>query len=232
MAYILNLDTATEICSVALADDDHLLALRETHDKRSHAGTLLPFIEEILNECHLAPTDLQAVAISMGPGSYTGLRIGTSTAKGLCYALQIPLIAIPTLQIIAAGAQREQKGSSQNTIYIPMLDARRMEVYTCMYDHNLQSLSDVQALIVNETYLASPQPEATLIFCGNGVDKCEDWCAKHPNALIDKSLLSARNMLSLSAQKFAQQQFEDMAYFEPFYLKEYIAAKPHVKGLV
>ena len=150
---ILCLDTATDICSVALTRAAQVVAYRENGDGNSHARILLPFVEEVLKEAAVKPQELAAVAVSMGPGSYTGLRIGTSTAKGLCYALEIPLIAIPTLQIIAAGASKNLPATHDVT-FCPMLDARRMEVFTALYDRNLQPLNDVAAVIVDENTFA------------------------------------------------------------------------------
>ncbi len=228
MAYILNIDTATDICSVALTNNSTLLAYRENNDGKSHAKTLLPFVAEVLKETQLASHQLEAVAISMGPGSYTGLRIGTSTAKGLCYALNIPLIAIPTLQIIAAGVAHSYSPKHQ---IIPLLDARRMEVYTCIYDTLLQPITDVSAIIVEENTFTPLAQNHQIVFCGNGVEKCTPILRQYEHAILDSTPISARNMADLSAKKFSQKQFEDIAYFEPFYLKEYVAAKPHVKGL-
>lgn len=229
MAYILNIDTATEICSVALANDSTLLASRENSDGKSHAKTLLPFIEETLKEAQITPSQLDAVAISMGPGSYTGLRIGTSTAKGLCYSLSIPLLAIPTLQVIAAGATAAT--SDKNLLYAPLLDARRMEVFTCLYDSLLQAQNEVTSVVVDADFFTKLTTNQKVVFCGNGVDKCQDLIKDNPLAISNNAPISAKNMVQLSLEKFHKQQFEDIAYFEPFYLKEYVAAKPHVKGL-
>lgn len=228
MAYILNIDTATDICSVALANNATLLAYRENKDGKSHAKTLLPFIADVLQEAKIASHQLEAVAISMGPGSYTGLRIGTSTAKGLCYALNIPLIAIPTLQIIAAGVAHSYSANHQ---IVPLLDARRMEVFTCIYDSNLQPVTEVTATVVDENTFSPIAQNHLTVFCGNGVEKCTPILRQYQQATLDSTPISARNMTALSAQQFSQQKFENVAYFEPFYLKEYIAAKPHVKGL-
>lgn len=227
---ILCLDTATDICSVALARAAQVIAFRENSDGNSHARTLLPFVEEALNEARIKPQDLSAVAVSMGPGSYTGLRIGTSTAKGLCYALNIPLIAIPTLQIIAAGAAANQAADS-NIVFCPMLDARRMEVFTALYDRDLNAISDVQSYIVNENTFAKILDAHPTVFCGNGFEKCRHLLQNHPNAIFNATPLSARNMPRIAMEKLTDNQFEDIAYFTPLYGKDYIAAKPHVKGL-
>ena len=166
----------------------------------------------------------------MGPGSYTGLRIGVSTAKGLCYALQRPLIAVSTLDSIAVGAQR-QLLLGDDVLYCPMIDARRMEVYTELVDTTLQPVQPVQALVVEEGSFDALLSEKKVAFCGNGMPKCRPLLEKHPNALFADAEISAGNMVGIAYQKFIKGEFEDVAYFEPFYLKQYIAKKSHVKGL-
>ena len=187
-------------------------------------------MEEVLKEAAVKPQELAAVAVSMGPGSYTGLRIGTSTAKGLCYALEIPLIAIPTLQIIAAGASKNLPATHDVT-FCPMLDARRMEVFTALYDRNLQPLNDVAAVIVDENTFAELLENHQTIFCGNGAGKCRPLYENHSNAIFDLTPVSARNMAGIALKKFTEKQWEDLAYFTPLYGKDYVAAKPTVKGL-
>ena len=230
MPLILCLDTATDICSVALTRAGEVVACRENGDGNSHARILLPFVEEVLDEAGVKPQKLAAVAVSMGPGSYTGLRIGTSTAKGLCYALEIPLIAIPTLQIIAAGAGKSLP-PAENALFCPMLDARRMEVFTAQYDQNLNPLNDVEAVVVDENTFAGLLENHKTLFCGNGAEKCRPLYESHPNALFDLTPVSARNMAGIAMKKHIKKQWEDLAYFTPLYGKEYIAAKPTVKGL-
>ena len=161
---ILCLDTATDICSVALTRAGEVVTCRENSDGNSHARILLPFVEEVLKEAAVKPQELAAVAVSMGPGSYTGLRIGTSSAKGLCYALEIPLIAVPTLQIIAAGASKNLPGN-QDVTFCPMLDARRMEVFTALYDSNLQPLNDVAAVIVKKPPFFAETVQKNAVSC-------------------------------------------------------------------
>ncbi len=228
---VLCLDTSTEICSVTVACGEKVLAFRENADGKSHAKTLLPFVDEVVKEAGISIREVNAVAVSMGPGSYTGLRIGSSTAKGLCYSLEIPMIAIPTLQIIAAGAAKQQ-AANENAVFCPMLDARRMEVFTAIYDKDLQPLSEVSSQIVDEHTFADILTKKNVVFCGNAVEKCREILSKNPNALFDTTPISSINMVDLALHKLSRQQFEDIAYFEPFYLKEYVAAKPHVKGLV
>ena len=227
---ILCLDTATDICSVALARAGEVIAYRENSDGNSHARILLPFVEEVLKEASVKPDELAAVAVSMGPGSYTGLRIGTSTAKGFCYALDIPIIAVPTLQIIAAGALANLPGEKDVTL-CPMLDARRMEVFTAQYDRDLQPLNDVQAVIVDENTFAELLENHQTIFCGNGAAKCRPLYESQTNAIFDLTPVSARNMTGIALKKYTEKQWEDLAYFTPLYGKDYVAAKPTVKGL-
>ena len=227
---ILCLDTATDICSVALTRNGEVVACRKNSDGNSHARILLPFVEEVLKEAAVKPQELAAVAVSMGPGSYTGLRIGTSTAKGLCYALDIPLIAVPTLQIIAAGASKDLP-DTQDIIFCPMLDARRMEVFTAQYDHNLNPMNDVEAVIVDENTFTKLLENHQTIFCGNGAEKCRPLYENNPNASFNLIPVSARNMAGIALKKLTDNLFEDLAYFTPLYGKDYVAAKPHVKGL-
>ena len=225
--YILCIDTATEICSVALSDGAHILAFRSSQEGKSHALTLLPYIEEVIKEANITAKQLQAVALSSGPGSYTGLRIGTSTAKGLCYALEIPLISVPTPQIIAAGARKNFPNAS---LFCPLIDARRMEVFTALYNNELIAQSEITSQIVNEEFILQFK-EQSPVFCGNAVDKSIPILSKLPNAQYDHTPLSACNMCALAFDKLQQHDYQDIAYFEPFYGKEYIAKKPSVKGL-
>jgi len=172
---------------------------------------------------------LDAIAVSMGPGSYTGLRIGTSTAKGFCYGLGIPLIAISSLEAIANGAKH--LASENKGVIIPMIDARRMEVYTATYTHDLSLMEEVKAKIVDEEFVKLLPAETPIVFCGNAVEKCKPLLQDLPNAIFADSISSARFMADLAFEKFKKEQFEDVAYFEPFYLKDFIAAHSYVKGL-
>ncbi|MBO4645042.1 MAG: tRNA (adenosine(37)-N6)-threonylcarbamoyltransferase complex dimerization subunit type 1 TsaB [Bacteroidales bacterium] len=230
MPYILNIDTSTEICSVALFKGAGQVAFREEPEGRNHARVLLPSIEEMLREADVTSAALQAVAVSIGPGSYTGLRIGLSSAKGLCYALGIPLIAVPTLQIMAAGTVKSAAPAPEVWL-CPMLDARRMEVFCAFYDTQLNELRAASPQVVNEDAFADVLAEHPVLFCGNGAEKCRPLLETYPNARFDYTPISARNMALIALQKFEQQQFEDVAYLEPCYGKDYVAAKPHVKGL-
>lgn len=229
MTKILCIETATEVCSVAISVDGIPVQYRETNDQNSHSERLTVFIVELLKASSLAIDDLDAIAVSMGPGSYTGLRIGTSTAKGFCYGLGIPLIAIFTLEAIANGAKHI--ASENQGIIVPMIDARRMEVYTATYAHDLSLVEEVKAKIVDEDFVKSLPAETPIVFCGNGVEKCKPLLQDLPNAIFADSISSARFMADLAFEKFNREQFEDVAYFEPFYLKDFIAAQSYVKGL-
>jgi tRNA threonylcarbamoyladenosine biosynthesis protein TsaB len=229
MTKILCLETATEICSVAISINGQVVGLKETSDQNSHSEKLTVFIAELLEECGLSIRDIDAVAVSMGPGSYTGLRIGTSSAKGFCYALDIPLIAVSTLQAIANGAKNLVK--TNGIQIIPMIDARRMEVYTATYDVDLSIIEAVRAVVVDEYFVEQLSKASPMFFCGNGALKCASILEIIPNVIIQDLPCSASFMASIAQEKFSNQQFEDVAYFEPFYLKDFIAAQSYVKGL-
>ncbi len=232
MALILSIETATPVCSVALAKDNEVIALKESTKKNSHSEIVTVFIDELLKENKFSFSDLNAVAVSKGPGSYTGLRIGVSTAKGMCYALDIPLIAVNTLQSLAIGALQDYNlDKGLPVLFCPMIDARRMEVYCALFDKNNHEVRKTKAEIIKpdsfQTYLESNK----VIFFGDGADKCKD-VIQHPNAVFLENIFpSAANMVVIALGKFKNQEFEDVAYFEPFYLKDFIAGIPKVKGL-
>ena len=209
MAFILNIETSTTVCSVSISENDTLLASKEIDNGYSHAENLHVFIKELLTETNLNPNDLNAVAVSKGPGSYTGLRIGVSSAKGLCYALNIPLISINTLQILANCIENK----NEKYFYCPMLDARRMEVYTAVYDFNLNEDLPTEALIVDEQSIEKYKKYPSIYFLLSAL----------PNTNFIKEVKpSAKNMVNLSYQKIINKQFEDVVYFEPFYLKDFM----------
>lgn len=214
MATVLCIETATTNCSVALSVNGSVIAFREDPDKNySHAEELHVFIEEILVETKVEKASLDAIAVSKGPGSYTGLRIGVSAAKGLCYALDIPLISIPTLEVLASKVDGA-------TIVVPMLDARRMEVYAAVYAEG-KEIRETRAEILNETSFADYLSAGKTIFIGSGVEKFKTNC-EHPNAaFITDELPSAKQMAVLAAEKYNEKAFEDVAYFEPYYLKDF-----------
>lgn len=229
MSLILGIESATQVCSVCLFQDGEILALKETLNPHSHAAMLAPFIKQILDEQALSPSDLKAVAVSKGPGSYTGLRIGVSTAKGLCYALGIPLISVSTTKAMAAGAVAFMPGQWR---YCPMIDAKRMEVYTALYDEDLQCVADIEASIIVEGMFDQVLDAGTVLFFGDGAAKCRHLLERHPNARFNDEIRpSARFLASIATERYRTGEFEDVAYFEPFYLKDFIAGKPRVKGL-
>lgn len=217
MALILNLETASTNCSVSIAGDGRLLALKEFNSpKYSHSEQLHPFIQEALQEAGMAINSLEAVAVSKGPGSYTGLRIGVSAAKGLCFALGIPLIAIPTLESLATQLQLRQG------VLIPMLDARRMEVYSAVFSHDHKALRGTKAELIDADSFSPYLEKGKVHLMGSGAAKCRAVLV-HPNLVFHESLVpSAREMAVLSFEKFEQGLFEDVAYFEPYYLKDFM----------
>lgn len=216
MPRILNIETATDICSVCLSEEGQVISFAENNEGYSHASTLTILIQKCLKEANITLEELDAVAISQGPGSYTGLRIGVSVAKGICYALDKPLIAIDTLQALAWACA---KGEQKEAHYCAMIDARRMEVYTAMYDFKNREEQAVSALIVEENSFQSYfEKEETIIFCGNGADKCKSILTS-PFAQFSPIICSAKHLSSLSKEKFEQSDFCDIAYFSPLYYK-------------
>jgi len=225
MALILNIETATETCSVALSENGKLIALKEDTIGQQHAKLLTVLIEQLFSENDIQIEKLKAVAISMGPGSYTGLRIGVSAAKGIAYAADIPLIAVNTLQALAFGISKNGNYES-DTWFCPMIDARRMEVYIAFYDVNNMQIRDISAEIIDENSFSEILRERKIVFHGNGSAKCRQ-SIKSQNALfIDNVHCSAAQMVELSYTAFQNNQFVDVAYFEPFYLKDFIATVP------
>lgn len=233
---LLSIETATRVCSVALSMDGKLLAERESSEKNIHSSIITIFIDEVMKETGTAYSDLDAVAVSKGPGSYTGLRIGVSTAKGICFAIDKPLIAIGTLEALAWGARNallERKTAKKDDIFFcPMIDARRMEVYYALYTFDLAEVRETKAEIITaDTFTALLQTNQ-LWFTGDGAEKCKELYAGHPHAHFpDNPMPSARYLIDLAEKKFMAGQFEDTAYFEPFYLKDFIPGIPKVKGL-
>lgn len=228
---ILYIETATEICSVAISKGSELIALKEESKGFSHAEKMIPFIDQLLQEAQILPTELDAIAVSIGPGSYTGLRIGASTAKGVCYALDIPVITVSTLLSIAEGVKKDEMLLDQDFIIAPMIDARRMEVYTALYNQKGKLLNDIHAEIIDESSFKEILELHHIVFCGNGMPKSKDLLSQNENALFSAVTLSAQNMIYPAIEKYKNAQFEDVAYFEPLYLKEYIPGKSTVKGL-
>lgn len=219
MSLILCIETATTNCSVALGKEGKLLALKEDNGKNySHAERLHLYIDGILKENGLKPADLTAIAVSKGPGSYTGLRIGVSAAKGLCFSLNIPLISVPTLTSLA-----HQVKQGESDYIIPLLDARRMEVYTAGFTGAKNAIFDTRAEILDENSFAEYLDKGTVSFIGNGAEKFSKVCS-HKNAIFNtEALPSAKEMVALAEEKSQKGLFEDVAYFEPYYLKDFQA---------
>ena len=220
MALILSLETSTAVCSAALARDGRLLAERVSYEGKSHATLLTVFVEQLLAETGLEATSLDAVAVSQGPGSYTGLRIGVSTAKGICYATGAKLIAIDTLKSMAIAAQKTEP---KTDLYCSMIDARRMEVYTAIYDSALNRVTDTQALIIDADSFADKLKDSTIAFYGDGAGKCQNVITSANARFIDGICPLAANMVPLAEEAFAAADFKDVAYFDPFYLKDFVA---------
>jgi tRNA threonylcarbamoyladenosine biosynthesis protein TsaB len=224
LAYILNIETSTKNCSVSIGKDGKVIALKELVDiKYSHAEKLHPFITEILAEAKLDFKDLAAIAVSKGPGSYTGLRIGVSAAKGFAFAFDIPLISIETLQALSKSIQIE------TGVIVPMIDARRMEVYCAIFNKEQQQIGATEAKIIEENSFAQYLKEGPVYFLGDGAEKCKQ-VIQHPNAIfVDDKYPSSKEMTALSWEKYKKNDIEDVAYFEPFYLKDFMVTKEKKK---
>ncbi len=228
MGKILNIETSTRICSVALADGDSIIESREKTETFEHAKILHPFIRDVMRGYEWS--ELDAIAVSEGPGSYTGLRIGVSAAKGICYANSIPLIAISTLQSMAMHAIDEL--GDMAAFYVPMIDARRMEVYSSVYDVGGRPLKKIAAEIIDQNSFSGYFEKAKIYYFGDGAAKCRESFAEQQKMIYhDGGFPSAEYMNRLAQKKLDNKSFEDTAYFEPFYLKNFIAGKPKVKGL-
>ncbi|ULC59395.1 tRNA (adenosine(37)-N6)-threonylcarbamoyltransferase complex dimerization subunit type 1 TsaB [Flaviramulus sp. BrNp1-15] len=220
MAYILNIETATTNCSVSVSKDGKTISLKEDNDKSySHAERLHVYIDAVLKEAHINSSDLDAIAVSKGPGSYTGLRIGVSAAKGLCFALNKPLISIPTLDVLA------HQVKTDGGVIIAMLDARRMEVYSAIYNSDYTQIRETQAQVLDENAFAEYLEKGKVYFIGNGVEKTKTLI-NHTNAIFIEGKLPSSNEMSLLAyNKYKKSDTEDVAYFEPYYLKDFVALK-------
>lgn len=226
MDIILCIETGTDTCSVSLSSDGTLLSLRESEEKCSHSQNLAIFVDEILRENDLSCSDLSAVAVSMGPGSYTGLRIGSSLSKGICYAENIPLIALSTLEAMAIGARSDFEAgissleSLEGYILAPMIDARRMEVYTQFFTSDCEPLNSIEAVVVDGNSFEEYRDREFIIF-GSGAEKCVG-VMNVKSLVLENIAASARNMVKLAYDKFLAKEFVDIAYFEPLYLKDFV----------
>lgn len=219
MSLLLALETSSSVCSVALFKDKDLVAATELQIEKSHATFITVMIEQLLHNCQAELKEVSAVAVSGGPGSYTGLRIGSATAKGLCFALDVPLIEVPTLQALAYDAIMNTP-APETFLFCPMVDARRMEVYTALYDHHLQEVQPVAPAVLTEESFDEVLERQRVLFFGSGAQKFSE-IKSHPNAFFLKSATpSAKPVGHLAMVKLEQKLFEDVAYYEPFYLKE------------
>lgn len=233
---ILHIETATSICSVALSRGKDLLSVRESSEDKSHGSLLTVFMEEVMKEAGISPSGINAVAVSKGPGSYTGLRIGVSATKGFAYARNIPVIGVATLEALSLAARDNEAvialiQGEKKALLAPLIDARRMEVYSAIYTPEGKEFLPVAARILNEESFNDILADRTIIFFGNGSDKAAKQI-RHPNAHFLSGINpSARHMIPLAYESYIQQSFEDSAYFEPFYLKDFIATIPKKKIL-
>ncbi len=230
MALILIIETSTQVCSVALSRNGQLIDLIESTEGQNHARQTAVFAETLLSRNNLTSSQLSAVAVSKGPGSYTGLRIGVSTAKGICYAAGIPLIAIGTLEAMTRyvidHADQYAVDRSKPTLYCPMIDARRMEVYSMLIGDADLVLKPITAEIIDADFLSSELAANQVVFFGNGAEKCKKVITS-PNAVFADSVeASAGHMCELAWHAYTKKHFEDVAYFEPFYLKDFVASLP------
>lgn len=226
MACIIHIETTTDVCSVALSQDGQCLMSEENFDGPNHGIVLGPYVDAAVSfaDSHAIPID--AVAVSQGPGSYTGLRIGVSAAKGLCYGRNLKLVAVSTLQLLCVPLLLYRDDLPDDALFCPMLDARRMEVYSAVYTRALKTVKEVAANVIGPDAYADLLAEHPVVFFGNGARKCQE-VIRHPNALfVDDVYPLAKNMFPLAEQALLNGRTEDVAYFEPFYLKEFVATKP------
>lgn len=227
MSCILNIDTSTNVCSVAVSQDGACIFDKEDHSGPNHAERLGTFVDEALSfiDNHAIPLD--AVAVSCGPGSYTGLRIGVSMAKGICYGRDVKLLAVPTLELLCVPVLLREMVTDDDALLCPMLDARRMEVYAQLFTRSLREVRPIQADVVDADTYREYLDKHPVYFFGNGAMKCKE-VIDHPNAhFIEGIEALAKNMLPLAERRMAREEFEDVAYFVPFYLKDFVAKQPH-----
>lgn len=226
MSCILSIETSTDVCSVAVSQDGACIFEREDHSGPNHAVKLGVYVDEALSfiDSHLITLD--GVAVSCGPGSYTGLRIGVSMAKGVCYGRSVKLISVPTLELLCVPVLLSEQIQEEDALLCPMLDARRMEVYAQLYDRSLKEIRPIQADVVDHDTYKSYLDEHPVYFFGNGAEKCLETI-NHPNAHLIKGVEPlAKNMFPLAEKRMMNEQFEDVAYFVPFYLKDFVAKSP------
>ena len=226
MSCILNIETSTDVCSVAISDSGQVIFNKEDHSGPNHAVKLGVYVDEALSFLDAHGLPLEAVAVSCGPGSYTGLRIGASMAKGICYGRDVKLIAVPTLELMAVPVLLGEHPKEEDALIVPMLDARRMEVYAEVLDRSLKEVRPIQADIVDADTYKEYLDKGAVYFFGNGAAKCME-AINHPNAhLVEGIEPLAKNMAPLAEKHFVEGRFEDVAYFVPFYLKDFVAKMP------
>ena len=226
MSCILNIETSTDVCSVAVSDNGQVVFNKEDHSGPNHAVKLGVYVDEALSFIDAHGIPLEAVAVSCGPGSYTGLRIGVSMAKGICYGRDVKLISIPTLELMAVPVLIGEHPAEEDALIVPMLDARRMEVYAKVMDRALKEVRPIQADIVDADTYKEYLDRGTVYFFGNGAEKCME-VINHPNARLVKGIEPlAKNIAPLAEKRFVEGKFEDVAYFVPFYLKDFVAKMP------
>ena len=221
MERIILIETSTALCSTALAEDGAIVSYKESSAPKAHASLTAVFIQDMLSERGLTIADCDAVCVSMGPGSYTGLRVGVSTAKGLCFGSRKPLLAVGTLDTLAAQAYTEAEADGNYRFIIPMVDARRMEVYTAVFENGVQ-ITETAPAIIDENSFSDLLEQGPCLFIGDGAGKCAD-AIKHPNVHFLQCWPKASSMLAPAMKAYKEKRFEDVAYFEPFYLKEFVA---------
>jgi tRNA threonylcarbamoyladenosine biosynthesis protein TsaB len=226
MSLILQIETATSSCSVALANNGHVLAEKLINQRNIHAEIITLFIDELVKDAGIVYQDIDAVAVSSGPGSYTGLRIGVATAKGLCFALDKPLIAVETLQGMANGIRKRGNYITEGMLLCPMIDARRMEVFTAVFNNTGDRIEPTTAEIITEDSFSNLLKTNKVLFFGDGAEKCKAVLGENPNVYFMGDFVnSAADLTECAFTKFKERIFETIAYFEPYYLKEFIAGK-------
>lgn len=222
MSKFLLIETSTALCSVALAEDGRIVASRESSEPRAHAALTAPYVQEVLQERGLRAADLDAVCVSAGPGSYTGLRVGVSTAKGICFAANIPLLSVDTLELLVHQARAEGLLPDGCRYVIPMIDARRMEVYTAVFTPAGERLGEIEPRVIDSESFRAERAAGPVLFIGDGTDKCRETLAG-PDAHFVQTNPRASALLAPATREFEAQHWRDVAYFEPFYLKDFVA---------
>jgi len=227
MSLILNIETSTEVCSVCMSENNKLLLKYDNFDDKSHASMLAVLIQKLFSELKISPNQLSAIAVSKGPGSYTGLRIGVSTAKGIAYAAEKPLIAVDTYKALSTSVKQKMEignNSTENYLLCPLIDARRMEVYTAIYNNKLEEVEHINAKLIDNESFSQLLNSHKIYFFGNGLTKCKELLSHQNSVFIDNINPLAEYMTNLSYTAFLNKNFVDIAYFEPFYLKDFVAS--------